>query len=228
MMAFNYHLITFSCSRLSDPSIFLTSRENGLVTIYSVAATHRTVHYIGNAPQVLRTLPACSKRRGYGFFRHPCSELFTDFTFLELSEQGAIYSTQILVEDEPSPGDTTQTWLPEEQELSTEGAIAATRMRKGGLGREWSLSVEALEDTDAADAAKPALGAWGEREKEVVDLSEIYKGAVKLCAALVASIDWNVLRCDTDRVFVDGGSGTTGYGECLPDVGAHASSLAGG
>jgi hypothetical protein len=158
--------------------VFLTSRENGLVTLYNVAATNRTVHSIGNAPQVLQTLPAYFKRRGFGFFRHPCSEIPTDFAFLELAEQGAIYSTQVLVEKEPSLEDPTQPWAPEEEPLSTEGIVAATRMKKMGLGREWSWSVE-TEDRVATDTAELALGLWSEREKMVVDLSEIYKGALE-------------------------------------------------
>ena len=107
---------------------------------------------------------------------HPCSELPTDFAFLELSDRGAIYSTQVLVEDEPSSKGITQPWTPEEEELSVDGAVAASRIRKGGLEREWSLSVEALEDKGAAETAKPVTGTWSEREKVVVDLSEIYKG----------------------------------------------------
>lgn len=142
-----------------------------------MATTDRTVHSIGNAPQVLRTLPTCSKRRGYGFFKHPCSELPTDFAFLELSDRGAIYSTQVLIEEEPSPEETTQPWAPEEEELSTAGHIAATRIRKGGLSKKWSLSVEALEDKEVIDTSELAPGAWSEREKVVVDLSEIYRGA---------------------------------------------------
>ena len=171
---------TFSCSRPSDPSSFLTSRENGLVTIHSVVTTDRTVHSIGNAPQVLRTLPTCSKRRGCSFFRHPCSELPADFVFLELSDRGAVYSTQVLVEDEPSPEGTAQQWTLEEEELSTEGNLAASRIRKGGLSREWSLSVEALEDKGATSISKPAPGAWSEREKVIVDLTKIYKGASQI------------------------------------------------
>ena len=132
---------------------------------------------MGNAPHVLRTLPACSKRRGYGFYMHPCSELPTDFAFLELSDRGALYSTQVFVESEPPSKDITQPWTPEEEELSTEGAVAATRMRKGGLGREWSLSVEALEDKGATETAKPVVEEGSEREKVIVDFSEIYKGA---------------------------------------------------
>lgn len=145
-----------------------------------MATTDRTVHSIGNAPQVLRTLPAYSKRRGYGFFRHPCSELSTDFAFLEFSDRGAVYSTQVLVEDEPPPEGTTEPWTPEEEELSTNGNIATTRIRKGGLSREWSLSVEALDEKEAIDTSRPAPGAWSEREKVIVDLSEIYKGASQI------------------------------------------------
>jgi len=157
--------------------VFLTSRENGLVTIYSVATTDRAVHSIGNAPQVLRTLPACSKRCGYGFFKHPCSELHADFVFLELSDRGAVCSTQVFVEDEPPPKDTIQLSTPEEEELSTDGTIVATRMRKEDLGRVWSLGVEALEDGEARETSKPALGVWSERENMVVDLGDIYKSA---------------------------------------------------
>lgn len=111
---------------------------------------------------------------------HPCSELPTDFAFLELSDRGALYSTQVFVESEPPSKDITQPWTPEEEELSTEGAVAATRMRKGGLGREWSLSVEALEDKGATETAKPVVEEGSEREKVIVDFSEIYKGATGL------------------------------------------------
>lgn len=175
-MAFHSQFPTFSYSCVSGPLCFLTSRENSLVTIYDVDTTAQTVHAMGNAPQILRTLPACSKRRGCGFFRHPCSEVPTDFAFLELSDRGAIYSTQVLVEDEPSSEGVTQSWIPEEEELSTDGAIAATRIRKGGLGREWSVNVEALEDKESTETAMPTVEAWSKREKVVVDLSEIYKG----------------------------------------------------
>ena len=226
MMASHYQFSAFSYFCVSGPSCFLTSRENGLVTIYSVDTTAQTVHSMGNAPQILRTLPACSKRRGCGFFQHPCSELPTDFAFLELSDRGAVYSTQVLVEDEPSSNDITQSWTPEEEELSTDGAVAAARMRKGGLGREWSSSVEALEVKEAIETAKPAAEAWSEREKFVVDFREIYKGAPAFWTTLATSTDQKGKRRDTYRVFVDGGSGPTGYGECLPSAGAHAPSLA--
>jgi hypothetical protein len=42
------------------------------------------------------------------------------------------------------------------------------------------LSVEALEEKEAIHTTSPALGAWSEREKMVVDLSEIYKGTFEL------------------------------------------------
>jgi hypothetical protein len=223
-MAFQYQFSALLYSCVSDPSYFLTSRENGLVTIYSVDNTTQMVHSLGNAPQILRTLPACSKRRGCGFFRHPCSELPTDFAFLELSDRGAVHSTQVFVEEDPSSEDITQPWTPEEEELSTNGAVAAGRMRKGGLGREWSVGVEALEDKEATETTKPAVEAWSEREKAVVDLSEIYKGVSGSWTALATSTDSKEKRSDTYRVFVDG---PTGYGECLPNAGTHASSLAG-
>lgn len=37
--------------------------------------------------------------------------------------------------------------------------------------------MEALEKKESTDTLKPTLGAWSEREKMVVDLSEVYKGA---------------------------------------------------
>ncbi|KDQ61038.1 hypothetical protein JAAARDRAFT_204806 [Jaapia argillacea MUCL 33604] len=145
---------TISVSR--TPLTFLTSRKNGLVTIYDVCADDGSARVHSNCrPYVLPpiTLPDVANS-GYTIFRHPLDRSQKNATLMQYSSGGGVYKMDLeLVSDPP-----LQAGQPDFGEMGLEEP-------------EWSpelLRLKAMED-------QANVGPLGAQEFSEVDLRPVYE-----------------------------------------------------
>lgn len=133
-----------------EPVTFLTSRRNGLVSVYSVSPREEGLLYSHHEPYVLSHSPgtpvAPFRRAGTVFFHHPTRQRNDSAVdMLELSSRGAIFG-RVLVQ---SDGDSASS-----VEINRE--TRDSHIIEGNLGRD--------------------LGPLSTREHVTIDLRGFYEG----------------------------------------------------
>lgn len=127
-------------SVLLAPITFLTSRQNGLVTIYDVSRSDDMLVHLHTPPYCLPSWqPNNEGHAGFAFLRHPAFTDPRDITMFQLSERGAIHAVNLGHALEPDDDEH-----PVKFEWSADVRDLETRMKNmnsshGPLGeRRWS------------------------------------------------------------------------------------------
>ncbi|KAK7061434.1 60S ribosomal protein [Favolaschia claudopus] len=111
----------------------LSSRKNGLMTIYDVARLHGSMSCVQIAPYSLTTPSEGRIQPGQAFLRHPSAPPDSPFTFLRLSEVGSIRAFQLGITDD-GVGETPVSWSREVKRLAAQAPHL--REETSSLGRQ--------------------------------------------------------------------------------------------
>lgn len=101
------------------PLTYLTSRRNGLVSVYSVSACEEGLMKSHIEPHILSHTPGSPvtpfRRSGTAFFRHPARQSHdSTVDMLELSSRGAIFGRTLVYQDSDDiPGEVTYDEVPD-------------------------------------------------------------------------------------------------------------------
>ncbi|KAH8106855.1 hypothetical protein BXZ70DRAFT_1074595 [Cristinia sonorae] len=133
------------------PFAFLSSRRNGLLTVYDVTYNEGGLLHLANAPYSLPGIHGLERRtRGEVIFRHPAEEIDTIATLLRLSDRGSLHrmDVKLLLDD---VGDV----------CLIEPTVA-----------EFSAEVRQVAEQGSR---RTCSGPLGRRNREEFDFSEAYK-----------------------------------------------------
>ena len=133
------------------PVTFLTSRRNGLVSVYDVARSGVTIRMSSPAYSLPCLRSPDGGNLGRVFIQHPHSTNFGDLSVLQLSELGAVHMMHLRLSDNT-------------QQESGEG---------GPTDRNWSEEVEELEER--VQAPESAIGPLGMRAFTEANLRPAYE-----------------------------------------------------
>ncbi|KAJ7667681.1 hypothetical protein DFH06DRAFT_1183265 [Mycena polygramma] len=81
----------------------LSSRKNGLLTVYDVARSAGTMTGLQTSPYCLTTSVGGGVQKGHNILRHPLEHAFSPVTFFRLSEVGSISAFRLSVGDVGEP-----------------------------------------------------------------------------------------------------------------------------
>ena len=149
-----YAAIRSSRSELSslcnaDPLTFLTSANNGLVTVYDVSQGSDKLVHLNNLPSALPRIPIVGRKRvGQAVFQHPTDSGDNTALVLQLCDRGSIHRLDV----EFTRGDSGS---------------------EVGATHDWSQDVLDLEKS--TEAAVVNLGQFNERARTEVDMEPMYK-----------------------------------------------------
>ncbi|KAI0949968.1 hypothetical protein AcW1_006160 [Taiwanofungus camphoratus] len=137
------------------PLTFLTSRRNGLLTVYDVSRSDcNSLVHLHASPYALPSVYAPDARHlGQVIFQHPSDTNDSDINILQLSESGSLHMMAL--------------------ELSLKGDGSDITHNARRTVPEWSAEVRKLEEE--AKTVQTDVGPLGGRSHSVVDLQQAYK-----------------------------------------------------
>ena len=125
-----------SSRHFTAPVTFLTSRRNGLVSVYDVARSEAAIRMSSPAYCLPRIRSPDGKNLGHVLIQHPHSTNSGDLSVLQLSELGAVHAMHLKLSDDTQEvaeaGPMDRSWSDEVEELQEQ--VQASQLDAGPLG----------------------------------------------------------------------------------------------
>ncbi|GBE82101.1 predicted protein [Sparassis crispa] len=140
-------LTTYTRLLMQSPLTFLTSRCNGLVTVYDVSGTDHNLVYVNVPPYCLPPVRTPDGRYlGHAFVQHPADTNDGDISVMQLSESGSISLLNLELSPTGEAGDVTRIdnqrveWPVDV--LNLEAQVKTSRPNNGPLGAQTFSKVD--------------------------------------------------------------------------------------
>lgn len=166
-------LCSYQTNPFPVPLTFLTSRRNGLLTVYDVSRSDcNSLVHLHASPYALPSVYAPDARHlGQVIFQHPSDTNDSDINILQLSESGSLHMMAL--------------------ELSLKGDGSDITHNARRTVPEWSAEVRKLEEE--AKTVQTDVGPLGGRSYSVVDLQQAYKSKIPSFDSFSCSLDCRTL-----------------------------------